>query len=69
MPVLHSKNHMSNTRREYFEDLLTDCLDAAASAGIETPAEVSRVVAAMIIADSLNGLRKALKFPATRDNG
>lgn len=54
---------MSNTRREYFEDLLTDCLDAAEAAGIDvdSAAEISRIAAAMIIADSLNGLRKALR--------
>lgn len=61
---------MSITRKDYFEDLLSDCLDATEAAGIEAPDEVSRVVAALILSDSLNGLRKALKFyPAPRDNG
>lgn len=60
---------MTITRKEYFEDLLSDCIDAAEAAGIEAPSEVSCVVAALILSDSLNGLRKALKFyPAPRGN-
>lgn len=51
---------MSNTRREYLEDLLQDCLDATESAGLDGTDGLSSIIAALIVADSINGLRKAL---------
>lgn len=48
---------MSISRAEYFKDLLEDCHLAA----IEYPKEDRAVImAALIISDSLNGIRKTL---------
>ena len=50
---------MSLSRSEYFRDLLVDCY--AATAAAEVPLEhAAAVVAAMVLSDSYNGLRKAL---------
>ncbi len=46
-------------RQEYFVGLLDDCLKAAREAGVQEDDE-GRVVAALVLSDSLNGLRKAL---------
>jgi hypothetical protein len=46
-------------RQEYFVGLLDDCLKAAREAGVHEDDE-GRVVAALVLSDSLNGLRKAL---------
>lgn len=46
-------------RQEYFVGLLDDCLKAAREAGVQEEDE-GRVVAALVLSDSLNGLRKAL---------
>lgn len=47
------------SRQEYFNDLLTDCLEAAKRAGVQ-PQDEGVVIAALILSDSFNGLRKAL---------
>lgn len=48
---------MSISRTEYFKDLLSDCHTAA----IEYPKEDRAIImAALIISDSLNGIRKTL---------
>lgn len=48
---------MSISRTEYFKDLLSDCHIAA----IEYPKEDrAAIMAALIISDSLNGIRKTL---------
>ena len=48
-----------SARKVYFDDLLGDCLEAVIEADI--PAEQQpTVIAAMILSDSLNGLRKAM---------
>lgn len=58
-----------NARREYLEDLLEDCLEAARRAGV-APGQEGAVVAALILSDSLNGLRKAvLQMPGPRRAG
>lgn len=48
-----------NARREYLEDLLKDCVEVAQHQSVP---ESSRgtVIAALILSDSLNGLRKAI---------
>jgi hypothetical protein len=50
---------MSLSRSEYLRDLLEDCYAATAAAEIPHEHE-GHVVAAMILSDSYNGLRKAL---------
>ncbi len=46
-----------NARREYLEDLLVDCMDAAR----DVPEQHQGVIiAALVLSDSLNGLRKAI---------
>lgn len=50
---------MSSARADYFHDLLKDCLEAAAKTEFDQE-EKAVLVAALIISDSLNGLRKAL---------
>lgn len=57
-----------NARREYLQDLLTDCLDAVDGVGM---AEEDKpiVVAALVLSDSLNGLRKALLQADRRRGG
>jgi hypothetical protein len=50
---------MSTARADYFHDLLKDCLEAASRTEFD-PEDKAIVVAALIISDSLNGLRKAL---------
>jgi hypothetical protein len=58
-----------NARKLYFDDLLNDCFDAADAA--EVPEEHQpAIVAALILSDSLNGLRKAMVQAASlRDGG
>ena len=46
-------------RQEYFDDLLNDCKDAIAKADLE-PEDEGMVMAAMILSDAINGLRKAI---------
>lgn len=46
-------------RQEYFDDLLRDCKESTRRAEIE-PEDEGVVIAALILSDSLNGLRKAL---------
>lgn len=46
-------------RQEYFDDLLKDCIEATQRAGVQ-PEDEGAVVAALVLSDSLNGLRKAL---------
>jgi hypothetical protein len=53
---------MSAMRREYFKDLLKDCLDVCEELNIE-PDDQGVVIAALIQSDSFNGMRKALMTP------
>lgn len=48
-----------SSRQEYFDDLLNDCIQAVQRAGFD-PTEAAMVIAALILSDSLNGLRKAM---------
>jgi len=50
---------MTSARQAYFDDLLNDCVEAVAGAGIHV-SQQGPVIAALIQSDSLNGLRKAL---------
>lgn len=50
---------MTSARQAYFDDLLNDCIDAVASAGVHV-SQQGPVIAALIQSDSYNGLRKAL---------
>lgn len=50
---------MTLARTEYFQDLLEDCYAAASAAGVPADQEGS-IIAAMILSDSYNGLRKAM---------
>ena len=54
------------SRKIYFEDLLTDCIDAVES--VEIPLDQrGEVIAALVLSDSYNGLRKSiLQTEATR---
>ena len=54
---------MSAMRREYFKDLLKDCMEVCQEMGIE-PEDQAVVIAALVESDSLNGVRKAMKTPA-----
>lgn len=47
------------SRVEYFTDLLEDCLEAVAQTNL-APEDTSQAIAALILSDSYNGLRKAL---------
>lgn len=53
---------MSNMRQSYFKDILQDCQDVCRDMGVE-PEDQGPVIAALILSDSLNGLRKALMSP------
>lgn len=53
---------MSAMRKEYFRDLLRDCLDICEEMEID-PEDQGAVIAALIQSDSTNGLRKALLTP------
>ncbi len=46
-------------RSNYFCDLIDDCVSAAQSADVQ-PDERAFLIAALILADALNGVRKAL---------
>ena len=46
-------------RQEYFDDLLNDCKEALERADLE-PEDEGLVIAAMILSDAINGLRKAI---------
>jgi hypothetical protein len=50
---------MSTSRVEYFTDLITDCTDVAVRAGVNE-ADMPVFVAALVLCDGMNGLRKAL---------
>jgi hypothetical protein len=47
------------SRTEYFRDLLEDCVIAARQAEIDNE-DMGAVIAALVLSDSYNGLRKAL---------
>ena len=47
------------SRSEYFRDLLEDCVIAARQAEIDGE-DMGVVIAALVLSDSYNGLRKAL---------
>lgn len=51
---------MTASRKEYMTDLLSDIDDVLAENHFEGYEDNARIVAALIIADSLNGLRKSL---------
>jgi hypothetical protein len=51
---------MSASRKEYMTDLLNDIDDVLADNRFEGYEDNAMIVAALIIADSLNGLRKSL---------
>lgn len=53
---------MSGLRREYFADVLNDAKEACEAAGIE-PEDQGPAIAALVLSDSLNGLRKAMLTP------
>lgn len=48
-----------SSRREYIDDLLQMCSDAVKDAGISQEDE-AKIVAALVLSDSINGLRKAM---------
>lgn len=50
---------MTLARTDYFRDLLEDCYAATAAADVP-PEQEGAVIAAMILSDSYNGLRKAM---------
>ena len=54
------------SRKIYFEDLLTDCIDAVEP--VEIPLDQrGEVIAALVLSDGYNGLRKSiLQAEATR---
>lgn len=46
-------------RQEYFEDVLSDAIGAATRLGV--PEDLAQsIIAALIISDAMNGLRKAV---------
>lgn len=47
------------SRTEYFRDLLSDCETAAKQVGVNDK-DLGAVIAALVLSDSYNGLRKAL---------
>jgi hypothetical protein len=47
------------SRVEYFVDLLEDCVEAVAQANL-APEDTSQAIAALILSDSYNGLRKSI---------
>ena len=51
---------MSASRREYIADLLADCQQVISEHPSIHPQQHGAVIASLILADSLNGLRKAL---------
>lgn len=53
---------MSGMRQEYFNDLLNDCVAVCEQRGIEQE-DQAIVIAALILSDSLNGIRKAMLTP------
>jgi hypothetical protein len=58
MPVLYLGDSM-NSRTDYFNDLLSDCVQAVEALGIDEEHQ-GVVIAALIQSDSYNGLRKAM---------
>ena len=50
---------MTASRVEYFSDLIADCTDVASRAGVNE-ADMPVFVAALVLCDGMNGLRKAL---------
>jgi len=47
------------SRVEYFKDLIEDCVEAVAETNL-APEDTSHAIAALILSDSYNGLRKAI---------
>lgn len=48
-------------RSTYYEDLLDDCLNAVRGMDVQLqPADEAVLVAALVVADAANGLRKAV---------
>jgi len=52
------------SRIEYFADLLDDCVEAVAQTNLATE-DTGPVIAALVMSDSYNGLRKALLQAST----
>lgn len=50
---------MSVSRKDYFIDVIRDCVNATAEAGVP-PDQRSAIIVALLLSDSVNGLRKAL---------
>jgi len=50
---------MSGQRQEYFLDLLKDCKEVCAQQNIDAD-DQAYVIAALILSDGFNGIRKAL---------
>jgi hypothetical protein len=48
-----------SARQEYFDDLLKDCTSAIQKANLD-PEDEGLVIAALIVSDSFNGLRKVM---------
>lgn len=47
------------SRVEYFKDLIEDCIEAVAETNL-APEDTSHAIAALILSDSYNGLRKSI---------
>lgn len=47
------------SRIEYFTELLEDCVEAVAQANL-APEDTSLAIAALVLSDSYNGVRKAV---------
>jgi hypothetical protein len=52
---------MTASRKEYWQDLLQDCNDVVFELSVSTNPEArATLIAALILADAMNGLRKSL---------
>jgi hypothetical protein len=57
---------MTASRKKYMSDLLSDIDDVLADNHFEGYEDNARIVAALILADSLNGLRKTISILEVR---
>lgn len=57
-----------NARQEYLADLLDDCITAVEEAQVPTEQQPT-VIAALVLSDAINGLRKAMLQTAGRSAG
>lgn len=60
-----------NPRSDYFAEILTDALEAVKEVHLEDTPDLGALVAALVLSDSLNALRKAFlsRFPDPRSTG